>query len=171
MENLIAIGYTQKPHGLKGELKFFVEENFEDDFFGTEAIFIEVKGTRVPYFMESVRSGNQIIVKLEGVDTKEAAQMLSSKSVLLSEKSIVSGNFLPDSDLLYSDCVGFLVEDVEFGVIGVTKEILEMPQQEMAIVEYKNKEIMIPLHPKLIEKVDYELKKIIINLPNGLLDL
>ncbi len=46
MEDFVAIGKTQKPHGLKGELKLHVEEMFIEDLFDAEAVFIEIKGNK-----------------------------------------------------------------------------------------------------------------------------
>ena len=42
MENLIKIGYTQKPHGLSGELKVFIEEIYEEDFMECETVFLNI---------------------------------------------------------------------------------------------------------------------------------
>ena len=53
-----------------------------------------------------------------------------------------------------------LIEDIE-----------EYPQQEMAVLKYKEKTILIPLIESFIEREDEANKRIYINLPEGLLDL
>ena len=172
IENLIKVGYTQKPHGLNGELKFFIEEVYEDDFFAADVVFIEIKQKPVPHFMETVRGGNQIIVKLEDIKTREAAQMLSSKTVLMKATDLSESALSePETEFLYDKCVGFEIIDQEKEAIGIIKEMLEMPQQEIAVIDYAGREVLIPLHPLLVKKLDVGAKKIFVELPDGLLDL
>jgi 16S rRNA processing protein RimM len=46
-----------------------------------------------------------------------------------------------------------------------------MPQQEIAVVVYQNKEVLIPLNEKLIVSIDEDKKVILMDLPEGLLTL
>ena len=41
----------------------------------------------------------------------------------------------------------------------------------MAIVQYQGKEILLPLNTHLIELIEEDSKTIVVNLPEGLLDL
>jgi len=61
--------------------------------------------------------------------------------------------------------------DENHGLIGIINEVTEMPQQEMAVLNYREKEILIPLHATLIEAIDTTNQKITVRLPEGLLDL
>ena len=42
--NYVQIGTLGKTHGLKGELKFKIEEEYIDDFNEVDVLFIQVKG-------------------------------------------------------------------------------------------------------------------------------
>lgn len=171
MENLVSIGYTKKPHGLKGELKVLIDDLYLDDFLDAETIFLELKGKKLPFFIESVREGNEILVKLEDIDSKEAADNIASKEIFLRESDIVP---LDERELEEDDFVqylGYQVQDSELGLIGAIEEIIEYPQQMMAVVNYQDREVLIPMNEAFIKKIQKKEKIIRMELPEGLLDL
>jgi 16S rRNA processing protein RimM len=49
--------------------------------------------------------------------------------------------------------------------------VQEYPQQLIAIVQYKNKEVMFPLNIDIIKGIDVEGGEIYVDLPVGLLDV
>ena len=71
-------------HGLKGELIFKHELGKKTSLKDLKAIFIEDrKNSFLPWFIESakVRSVDEILLKLETIDSREAAVKLSQKEV------------------------------------------------------------------------------------------
>ncbi len=172
MEKTISIGSTKKPHGLKGEVKLFVEEKYLEDLMNTDIIMIDLKGRQTPFFVEDIRVGNNIIAKFEDINTPEAAMSIAHKEIFLRESDLI-----PDDEreieievMPYAHCVGFsIINDGEN--IGTIRDIEEFPQQEMAMLTYKNRELMIPLHPHFIKKLDTVSKTIWMELPDGILDL
>lgn len=55
---------------------------------------------------------------------------------------------------MITDLKGFIVHDQTIGELGEIIEINEYPQQFVAVVSYKFKEIMFPLNDDLIVEVD-----------------
>lgn len=171
--SMIKIGFTKKTHGLKGELKAQVEPHFLEDFLKAKTVFLEIRGKHVPYFVENIRPGNDLIVKFEEVDKPEQAQAIGSKEIFLREKDILldEEREIPIDDSGYGFCKGFALIDQTAGEIGKILTINELPQGEMAVLEYKGREILIPLIPQFVHKVDKRDKKVFVNLPDGLLSL
>ncbi len=172
MEEFVKIGKTQKPHSIKGELKLSVEDIYVDDLFEVEAVFLELRGQKVPYFVEELQEGNAMIIKLEGIETRNAADELAHKDLYLRREDIN----LPDEVILsggmfYKHLEGFLIVETELGEIAIIEEVAEFPQQEMAYISYNNKTLLIPLNTQLIKSIDNEAKKVLMELPEGLLDL
>jgi ribosomal 30S subunit maturation factor RimM len=85
----VTIGHTKKAHGITGEIKMHIEDRYAEDFLKNERIFIDVKGTKVPYFIANVRGTNEFIVQLEEVDAREVAQALQSREICLREKDLI----------------------------------------------------------------------------------
>lgn len=174
MEKYVSIGFTKKCHGFKGDLKVQVDEIYLEDFLKSSVVFLLIKGKHVPYFIEKSRFGNELLLKLEEVDSKEAAHPLTSKELFLQAKQILAKEEREveiESNLEFEKYIGYTILDTELGAIEKIKEIIEYPQQEMATLIYHEKEILIPLHQQLIEKIDDSQQYIYMNLPKGILDL
>ena len=171
MNQLISIGYTKKPHGLKGEIKLQVEDTYLDDLLEMDSLLLDIKGKHTPFFIEDLRIGNSIIAKFEDIDTPEAALSIGSKEILVKSDDLKIMNQLKlEAGFTYEDCLGFTIFD-DNKEIGVIKELQEYPQQLMASLEYKGKETLIPLNDNFIKKIDQKKKHILMNLPEGLLEL
>jgi 16S rRNA processing protein RimM len=172
MNEFVKVGKTQKAHGIKGELKLHVEDHFIDDLFETEALFVEIKGQKIPYFIENLQEGNALILKLEGVDTRTESEQLMHKDVYMNRDDIsLSDEIIASEGLVYKFTEGFKIVDILYGEIAEIEEVVEFPQQEMAYVTFKNKTLLLPLHPNFVVEVDRENKILTMNLPEGLLDL
>lgn len=167
---MVSIGFCKKPHGIGGELKVQIEAEYLEDFLHAEVIFIEMGGKQVPYFVENIRSGNEILIKLEDVNSREAASPLAAKEIFLREKDL-SPEEEDEEDFDYQDFIGFQIIDTEAGMIGEIENIIEYPQQMMAVLQYQGREILIPLHENLIHDINIEDQTLLMNLPIGLLDL
>ena len=172
MEEYINIGSTQKTHGTTGEIKVKVEDHFLEDFVKAPAVFLSIKGKQVPYFLEAIRGNDPLIVKFEEVDSKEAAKKLVNILLFL-RKSDVQDTVVASSEDLdqYERYIGFEMREKEQGLIGPIQDIVEMPQQILAVLTYRGKEIYIPLNEQFIKEVKKEENIIIVELPEGLLDL
>lgn len=176
MEKYISIGFTKKEHRLKGELKVLVDDEYLEDLLKTPVIFLSIKGRQLPYFVEETKLENEVIIKLEDVNSKEAARLLSSKEIFLQPANILKKEekefeFENQSNLLFGHIVGFTLVDAELGELGKIVEVVEFPQQEMAVISHQEKEAFIPIHESLIEKIDEEKQYIYMNLPEGILDM
>jgi len=178
MKKYIPIGFTKKCHGVKGDLKIQIEDQYLEDFVKANAVFILVKGRHVPYFIENIKDENDLLLKLEEVDSKETANSLTSKELFLQPHQILKEEEREliiekkeEDQLEYEKYIGFSIIDIELGAIGKIEEVVEFPQQEMAIILRDEKEILIPLHKNLIEKIEAEKQCIHMTLPDGILDL
>lgn len=167
----IQIGFTKKTHGVAGEIKVAIEEVYEDLFLEADRVLLEVKGNKMPFFIESVRGNGELIVHFEDVKNREEAFMLQSKPIFLPANEVPASLSLADDSMEYSYLEGFEMMDAAAGSLGKIEEVLDMPQQEMALIRYKNREILIPLNTTLIQKIDEKQHKIYVDLPEGLIDL
>ncbi|TAN15209.1 MAG: 16S rRNA processing protein RimM [Chitinophagaceae bacterium] len=157
-------------YGLHGEMILWHKTGKADAFKEVPAIFIEdKKDSFIPYFIESTRIRNEeeVYLKLEGIMTKEKAAKLLQKQVYLDEdhfRKIVS----PGSALFY---LGFKVQDKTAGTLGLVAEVVELPAQLLLKIYQNNKELLIPLNPNTLHRIDKINKVIHVILPDGLLDI
>ncbi len=171
MDQLVRIGYTQKTHGTQGEIKIQIEEEYREDFMNSKIAFLEITGKQIPFFLENVRGGSPLIVKFEDTNTREDAQFLTGKAVFLRAQDVQKPEEKDPDELALEDLVGFRIVDLTYGDIGEIEEIAELPEQLLAILTYQNREVLIPLVDDLIEEIHLRKKTVIMDLPEGLLEL
>ena len=55
--------------------------------------------------------------------------------------------------------------------MGLIEDVREYPQQFLASIQYQEKEVLIPLNEAFIVEIDKTKKLLILDLPDGLLEL
>jgi len=167
--NYNSIGKLVASFGIQGELVLLHHLGKKTSLKGLEVIFIEVvKGEMLPYFIQSakIKSEEEIYLKLEGVDTKEAAGKLRQKEVWLTEADFQK--YAAKSAVI--SLLGFHLID-EGTDRGAILEIIEQPHQMLARIDLNGKEALIPLHDQSLQKIDKKNKQVHVILPEGLLDV
>lgn len=169
MKNYCSIGKLVATFGVHGELILKHHLGKKTSLKGLETLFIEDKKDELlPYFIESVKikSDDELYIKVEGLTSKEAAQKIVQKQVWLVEEEFhkYAGKSAPISLL------GFhMVQDEQD--LGEILEVIEQPHQLLCRIDWKGKEALIPLHEETLIKVDKKKKLVMVNLPEGLLDV
>ena len=169
MVEYFKIGKFVTVHGLNGELLLKHALGKKTSLKGLSAIFVEErKDSFIPWFLESAKSRNveEIYIKLEGVDTREAATKLVQKEVWLPEAEFkkFSAKTSPASLLGYTIING---KDT----VGTILEVIEQPHQLLCRLEIKGREVLIPLNEDFLKRTDHKKKEVIVELPEGLLDV
>ena len=167
MSELIEIGWVGRPHGLKGEIKIHVSEFYEDDLF--QATSVHIGDPAVPYFLEHIRAGGSVVIKIEDLDDREAVALLSKRPLFLMD-SQVSAQEEPD-ETPFDALIGFSIEAEGYPTLGPITGIMDLPSHHLAEINHDGREILIPLHENLIVGVDEAGKLLQMALPEGLLDL
>lgn len=174
--SFIHIGRTKKAHGTEGELKVHLFEEFSEDFLNAEFIFLDIDGGKVPFAVANIRFTGTPLVHFEDIDGSDEAVKYTAKQMYLQHSDILTAEERtmpnePVDNLRYRRYTGYKIIDLKEGEIGKIEEVIELPQQEAARVSFRGKELLIPLHDNLIEDIDAKGSMIVMDLPEGLLDL
>jgi 16S rRNA processing protein RimM len=168
-QDFVEIGQLRRAFGYQGQIKISVEDMYERDLYEQKFLFIGIDGYKVPFEIENINEAKGINIKLRLLDTPEdISRYHNSPIYLLKEKLVHAKSFIDENELMTS-LAGLALYDIELGYIGVIDRVEEYPQQIMAIVIKNESEVLIPLHSSLIESIDEEAKKLIMNLPEGLI--
>lgn len=166
--DLIEIGWTGKPHGLKGEIKLRVSDFYEEDLLAAKSVLIGEPP--VPYFLESVRGGGALIAKFETLDAREMVAPLGNKPLyLLAEQVTATQEEEPETpwDLF----IGYSIVAEGYPKLGPITGIMDMPEHYLAELTHEDKDLLVPLHEDLIVGIDQEELVLTMTLPEGLLEL
>src|SRR6478609_4362347 len=165
----IHIGKIVATFGIKGEVILVHGLEKKTNFKDVEVLFVEeTKDSYLPYFIQNAKAkdAEETYVKLEGVESKEAAHRFVQKQVWLRQADFekVAGK------RSMIGLLGFAIMD-EGNNIGTVEEVIEQPHQVLLRTTYNNKEAYIPLHEESLIKIDRKKKEVQVMLPDGLLDI
>lgn len=170
MTNYCSIGKFAATFGFAGELVLHHHLGKKTSLKGLETLFIEThKDELLPYFIQhtKIKNTEEIYIKLEGIDTKEAGRPLVQKQVWLTEEAFqqYAGKSAPISLL------GFHI--VHAGEdLGEILEVIEQPHQLLCrIMLDGSREALIPVHADTLLKMDKKNRQVTVDLPEGLLDI
>ncbi len=169
MDNYRNIGKLVASFGVEGEMVLHHHLGKKTSLKGLKVIFLEERADEMlPWFIQSTRikSEEDIHIKLEGIDSKEAARKLMQKEVWLTEADFArfAGASAPIS------LVGFhMIQDG--ADLGEVREVIEQPHQVLCKIDLDGREALIPLHAGTLKKIDKKNRQVFVELPDGLLDV
>ena len=169
MTEYFKIGKLVSAFGLKGELILQHNLGKKTSLKGLQALFVEErKSSFIPWLIEATRIKNdeEVYLKLQDVNTREAAIKLTQKEAWLTEPDFKK--FSAKSSPI--NLLGYIILE-ENKELGKILEIIEQPHQLLCRIEIEAKEVLIPLHDGTIKKIDHKQKQVIVDLPEGLLEI
>jgi len=111
--------------------------------------------------------GDQLILKLRGVDTRSAAEAISGNEVYVTE---LERAVLPEGEFYLSDLVGCeIVEQASGRCVGRVSGWQETGGPPL--LELEGSTALIPFARSICREIDLTAKRIVIDPPEGLLDL
>jgi len=169
MAEYFKIGKLVAASGLKGELILKHTLGKKTSLKGLSAIFIEdKKDSFLPWFIQAVRIKNEeeVYLKLESIGFREAAIKLAQKEVWLPEADFkkFTAKSAPANLLGYT-----IINNAE--PLGEILEVIEQPHQLLCRIEINKKEALIPLNESFLQKINHAKKQVIVELPDGLLEI
>lgn len=171
LSEIAEIGRFNKPHGIKGEISVSVDGNI--DLEDVKCIIVRIDGIFVPFFLKSVRpkTADTSLITIEGIDSEEKAQELTNRDIYILRSDLPEEE--TDEDGLYaSDLIGYEINDVTSGKIGVIEDINDSTQNILFIVRTpEGKELYIPVAEEFILSVDPDNEIVKTDIPVEILTL
>ena len=169
-EDCFYLGKIVKKYSFKGELLVKLDTDDPSIYTKMESVFIDKNKSLIPFFIErsSLHKSTLLRVKFEDIDSEEDADKLLKSELYLPLE------FLPQltgNKFYYHEIFGFEAEDLSFGLIGIIKGVNDSTNQAILQIDRNGSEILIPLIDDFIKSVDREQKKIILAVPEGLIDI
>ena len=102
------------------------------------------------------------------MDTIGKAQALVGSSLYLPIEELET---LGDDEFYYHEIKGYTVSDQTLGDLGIVKEVYSLNGQDLVAMDYQGSEVLIPTANDIVLRADKENRKLLVNLPEGLLDV
>lgn len=169
-EDCFYLGKIVSKFSFKGEVLIKLDTDEPDLYENLESVFLALGRDLVPFFIEksSLHKSDLLRVKFEDVETEADADHILKTDIYLPL------SFLPKltgNKFYYHEIIGFTMEDTAYGIVGSITGVNESSAQPLFEVEKDGKELLIPMNDEFIVKVDRANKKIVVQTPEGLIDL
>jgi 16S rRNA processing protein RimM len=169
---LVAVARVAKPRGLGGEVAADILTDFPERFDGLEELIaVFPDGTRRRLALEGHwLHGARVVLKFRGFDTPEESSALAGCELAVPETEAVE---LEEGEFYDWQLEGCRVETVEGAHVGVVVEVLHTGGEANVLVvrDERGKENLVPLAESICVEIDVERKLILLDAPEGLLEL
>ena len=159
-----------KAVGLKGEVKALPSGDFSEAVLTSEFLRLEGSDGLKPTRVEHARwKGDTVIVKLTGVDGRTAAENIVGLWLGFAAGDYDHPRFpRPDepAPFLYH---GVTVVTVDGEELGTVAEVMTLPANLVLVVRGERGELLIPVIPPVVRKLDRDAGRLTIELLEGLL--
>lgn len=169
-EDCFYLGKIVKKYSFKGEVLAKLDTDEPNLYENLDAIFLELRNNLVPFFVErsQLHKSTLLRLKFEDVDTEADAEAIIKSGLYLPL------DFLPKLEgnkFYFHEVIGFTITDKNFGDVGTLKAINDTTAQALFEIDRNGTEILIPMNDEFILKVDREHNTILVETPEGLIDL
>lgn len=169
-EDCFYLGKIVRKFSFKGELLAKLETDEPEEYEEMESVFVNFNDNLVPFFIESCQLHKSTLLRInfEDVDTEEDADDLIGAELYLPLDLLPK---LRGNQFYYHQITGYTVEDINYGTVGTIKSVNDNTAQALFVIENKDKEVLIPINDEFIEEVNHDKKLIVLNTPEGLIDI
>ena len=169
-EECFYLGKIVRKHSFRGGVVAKLDTDEPELYQNLESVFVLLNNNLVPFFIDQIllQKGNQLRLKFEDVDSEADADGIMGAGLYLPLEFLPK---LKGNKFYFHEIVNFEIEDVNFGLFGRIKAVNDRSAQPLFEIDFNGKEIFVPMIDDFIKKVDRKNKKILVETPEGLIDL
>lgn len=169
-EDCFYLGKIAKKFSFKGEVLIYLDTDEPELYENMESVFVDFNKNLVPFFIKnsSLHKNDFLRVRFEDVDSEEEADKLIGLEVYLPLSMLPK---LEGNKFYFHEVIGFEIEDKRLGVFGKIISINDSSAQPLFEVVNGSVEILVPMIDQFLVKIDRVNKKVIMDLPEGLVEM
>ena len=157
-------GRAGKPHGLSGEL-YVTRISDDPRRFEQGSVLYAADGEALTVERSRLHR-NQLLVKFEGIDDRNAADARRGPLYVRSEDVRALG----DGEWWEHELIGMRVEDPEGRELGRITGVVPGAAQDLLEIGTPGGERLVPLVAAIVTEIDREAGRAVVEAPEGLLD-
>lgn len=172
----LVVGHLNKAHGTKGELFVWPLTDDPGGAFtaGAELYLADEAGEQPDAEFPALRVRGVrpfkrgFLIRLEGIDSRDQAAWLANRYVL---RPVAELRPLEEGEVFYHHLLGMRVESGDGEVIGEIVEVYELSPRHLLEVARESGTALIPFARDMVRLLDRESGRLVVELPDGLLEL
>ncbi|HIT68174.1 MAG TPA: 16S rRNA processing protein RimM [Candidatus Merdisoma merdipullorum] len=169
MEPYLRVGVISSTHGLKGEVKVFPTTDDPERFRELKRVLLDTGREYLPLKITAVRFfKNQVILKFREFQDINEVERYRGCDLLITREQAVP---LAENENFITDLIDLEVFDDGGQRLGILTDVLQTGANDVYVVETdEGKEILLPAIPSCILEVDLEKERMLVHIPEGLLE-
>jgi 16S rRNA processing protein RimM len=169
-DEFIAVGRIGPARGVRGEV--FVEPwtDVPDERFAPGAVLRTEPGAIGPLTVEATNTaGGKVVVRFAGVTDRAGAQALRGTELLIAAADRPP---LTDPDEFYdTDLVGLAAVTADGAELGPVRDVVHAAGASYLVLDADGRDRLVPFVSAIVPTVDLAAGRIVIDPPDGLLEL
>ncbi len=170
-DELVIVGVIAQPHGIHGEVRVHQYNPDSEVLWEVDAIQVRRKGQRTMETMmiEDTRYHTKgPLLTLKNCNSRNEADLLRGAEIFLHTEDMPE---LDDMEFYFHQVEGFPVFNTHTGeAMGEVVRVIPSPAQDLMVVLYEKREVLIPVVEELIPVIDLEAKRVEVNPIPGLFE-
>ncbi len=168
----VVIGKILSPHGTGGMVKVYPYSDFPERVYLLEEVKVELESGSHIYMVEKASlHGKYWLIKLQEIDTREEAYSLGGSLIRVPKEQRMP---VPEGTFYHDQLIGLQVYLDQGNLLGSITEVIKSGGHDQLILaraDQKDKTYIIPAVKEFIKQVDLSKGFMIVDLPEGMLDL
>lgn len=168
--NCFYLGKISKSKGVRGSAYAFFDVDNLEDYTNLKSALLDLHGELQPiFFSKCIIQSGKILMDIEGIDSDEKLKPYIGKDLYLPLDALPQ---LDGNKFYFHEVIHFEVIDQTLGVLGKVTEVYGSEINPLLAILHSTKaEILIPINDTIITEVDRDKKHILVNTPEGLVDM
>lgn len=167
-EEFIAIGKIVNTQGRRGAVRVFPLTDYPERFKDTSRVWVSIKGARQQLSIgEAALYKNYVIIEFKEITDMKDAEALKGGILEVPRGELVA---LPEDNYYIFDIVGLQVYDAGGDLLGKITDVLHTGANDVYVVETGGKPLLIPALKQVVREIDLDSRRMVVELPKGLVD-
>ena len=169
-EECFYLGKIAKKFSFKGEVLAYLDTDEPELYENLESVFVECGNNLVPFFIvsSSLHKNDFLRIRFEDMNTEEDADAIMGNAIYLPMSMLPK---LEGNKFYFHEVIGFDIEDKRLGIVGKIVSVNDSAAQPLFEVVKGDTEILIPMIDQFLVKIDRKNKKVVMDLPEGLIEM
>jgi 16S rRNA processing protein RimM len=172
----LVVGHINKPHGIKGEVFVWSLTDHPEGIYAPGVVLHVADASQAhpdetiePMVIETVRPYRRgFLVRFQGAGDRSQAETLRDRYLLRSMADIAP---LADDEVFYHQLIGMRMELPDGTLVGTVREVYELRPSDLLEVRTATGTRLIPFVDHVVTEVHRDEGRMVIDPPEGLLDL
>ncbi len=167
-KKLFNIGKILKPFSYKGEVSVYSTIDLKK--YNFSSLLLKINSSLVPFKINSLKNQkiNIYRISFDSIDSEIKSEKLRNVEIFCEKDELFEEDYKTSE---IKQLVGYKLIDKNKKHIGEIVNIKHNYQQDLIEVVYIDKKLLIPYADEIIIQINHNEKVIIMELPNGILDL